>query len=187
VSARVATLFEPETLRRSGAGAPIGEGIFVALAMIIALVAIDEAGYVDIGVGLGIALVLGYLLVHVLVLPLLLARRARTLAHARPRPRLRWLVYSGTFVAEEAAALTCVVLAMSTHVEARQGPWNLWDVVPIFALLVLGLLYRPLLMLEIAAHPNLSDAEIEQAAFEGFLLQVGAVLVAALTGVAPWI
>lgn len=187
LTARIATLFEPETLRRTAAGAPIGEGIFVALAMILALVANREAGHVDIGIGGGIALVLGYLLAHFLVLPFVLARRARTLADARTRPRLRWLVYSGTFVAEEAAALTCVVLAVSTHVEARQGPWNLWDLVPIVPLLVLALLYRPLLMLEIAAHPNLSAAQSEQAAFEGLLLQVGAVLVAALTGVAPWI
>lgn len=183
---RFASLFEPETLRRGGARASLGEGIFVCLTLIVALVALAEGGYLPIGIGTGVLIVVGYLLVHAIVLPIALAMRASKLAESPARPGLRRLVYTGAFVAEETAALACIGLAVHAHVEARQGPWTLWDVTPIFPLLLL-FLYVPLLRLESAANPSLSEEESVQASLEGLVLQIGAILVAAFTGVTPWL
>lgn len=188
IAARIGSLFEPETLRRGGGmGAHIGEAIFVSLALTMGLVLLAEADFVEIGIGLGVILVIGYLLLHAIALPIVGALRAEKTKDRPARPILRRFVYTGAFVAQEGAALLCIALAVHVHVEARQGPWGLWEIVPILPMIVLAFFYLPLLWLESAAHPGLSRREADRAAFEGALLQVGAVLVGAFTGTNPWV
>lgn len=188
VVARIASLFEPETLRRTpGMLVIVAEAVFVTLALILALVTMNEGGYIDTSIGAGVAIVIGYLLLHTLGVPLVLMLRAGASQDKPPIGWLRHVIYAGAFVAEETAALTCVSLAAHMHVEARQGPWGLWDLVPIFPIILLVFFYVPLALFEAAAHPRLREYDSLKAAFEGALLQVGAVLVAALTGVVPWV
>lgn len=188
ITARLAALFEPETLRRGGGmGMHIGEAIFVCLALTMALVLMAEADYLEIGIGAGVLVVIGYLLFHAIVLPLLTAWRMESSKDAPARMGLRRFVYAGAFFAEEGAALMCIALAVHTNIEARQGPWGLWDATPVFAMIVLVFFYLPILWLESCAHPGLSEGESMTAAIEGALLQAGAVLVGAFTGVHPWV
>ena len=188
VIARVASLFEPETIRRTaGLLAIVGEAIFVTLALILAMVTSNEAGYIDISIGAGVGIVIGYLLFHMVVVPFALMLRSGAAEGKPPITWLRRIIYAGAFVAEEAAALTCIALAAQMHVEARQGPWGLWDIIPIFPLVLLVFFYVPLALFEASSHPRLDEKDSLAAALEGSLLQLGAVLVATLTGVVPWI
>lgn len=188
VSARIASLFEPATLRRGGGvGATIGEAILLCLALALGLTALVETGWVDIAIGTGTLIVVGYLLLHAIALPIATQVRERNLADAPARPRLRSFIYAGAFVTQEAIALACIALAAHGQVVARQGPWGLWDLLPILPLIMLVIFYGPVLKLEVAAHPRLSEEESLQAGIEGMAIQAGAILVAAFTGVAPWV
>ncbi len=186
IAARLASLLEPETLRRGGGlGAHIGEALLVSLALTMSLVLLAEGGFAEISIGMGVVIVIVYLLLHAIALPWLTASRVARVGDAPARPGLRRFIYTGAFVAEEALALMCIGLAVQTHVEARQGPWGPWDLVPIMPLVMLVFFYLPVLRLESAAHPRLTPQQSEQAAKEGALLQAGAVIVAALTGTIP--
>lgn len=186
IAARIACLFEPETLRRGGgSGVHIGEALLVSLALTMSLVLLSEADLLNVGIGGGVVLVIVYLLLHAIALPMLTAARAAGIGDQPPRPALRRFIYAGAFVTEEAIALMCIALATHAHVEAQQGPWGLWDVIPILPMVVLVFFYLPPLWLEAAAHPGLTPDQSRRAASEGALLQAGAVLVAALTGTAP--
>jgi len=188
IGARIGSLFEPETLRRGGGAVSyIGEALFVSLAITMALVLVGESGYVHVGVGAAIVTVIGYLIFHALVLPMVARHQIQATEDAPVRPLLRRFVYVGAFIAEEGAALMCMALAVHVNVEARQGPWGLLDVVPVFPLVLLAFFYFPVLRLQTASHPGLTSEQSKAAAFEGALLQGAAVLLAAFTGTNPWI
>lgn len=195
VVARWLVIAEPATLRESGgiSGGHIGEAIFVTVALAVALTVLHET--VDLDRTTLTVMVLGvlaYLPLHGGLLPFLahwyLSRESQRGEERSERPNLRRFIRAAAFVAGETVVLIAIGLALNNHMEARRGPWGVWDVVPWveIGLLVIG--YLPIVWLEMAATKSRSNKQEEiDGAVEATLVQAAAVVVCALTGAAPWL
>ena len=190
IAARWLVAFEPKTLEDMGGTAlgHWGEAIFVSLALVIALMLLNQSG-IHVGIGAGIIIVIVYLIAHIILLPFLVMFQVGRAEQKPERPYLRRFIRGSAFVAGEAVALMTIALALHYHDEARRGPdWGIWDVFPIMPLIWMVVGYTPIIWLEMAATKQRATKAAEvHGAIEASLIQAGAIIVSALTGRAPWI
>jgi hypothetical protein len=195
IAARWLVLAEPATLRDMGGMAPVhmGEAVFATVALAVAFTVLHEVLDVDGSMTVIMVLtVLAYLFLHGILLPLiaaiLLDRQGQREVTQSERPILRKFIRGAAFIAGEVVVLITIGLALEGHEEARQGPWGLWDVVPGTPLLLLLIGYLPIVWLEMAATKSRTGNRAEvHGAIEASLVQAGAVVVCAFTGIEPWL
>ena len=184
VVARILVLVEPRA-RSFLAEHPIplwlhlGEAVFVTLALVLAMVMVDERGLLSIGVATGTILAIGYLLAH--GVGLLVAEAVLGTSDAPPKLGMRRFIVAAAFIAEESVLLATISVTEGGRASMASSPWHWWNTLtlPIFAIIVLVVCYIPITRISRAA------GDPERLPVDALIIQIAALYVLALTGTLP--